>query len=337
MFSTSYEEARDRFRAATAGVEHGAIEVVDGLTIDWAFTGDPDARRVLVFSSGLHGVEGYGGSAMQLEMLARGTGAATLWVHALNPWGMKHLRRVNENNVDLNRNFLAPGEVWAGADPGYVALEGLINPPSPPGFDFFLVKAAWNIARVGFAALKNAVAQGQYEYPKGLFYGGKEFQPGPRKALELFDRFLVGRERVVHVDLHSGQGKFAGRMLLLEGDPAPEQVARVEKAMGPVSRWEPGKAYTIRGGMTRELARRLAGTRYDALTLELGTLGDLDVIQALREENRLHHHGAPAPDHPAKRALVDAFAPAHHPAWAGAVIAHARALAEPCRRLLESE
>ena len=98
MFSDTYEQARERFRKATAGVEHGAIEVVDGLTIDWAFTGDRDATRVLVLSSGLHGVEGFGGSAMQLQMLAEGTGVATLWVHALNPWGMKHLRRVNENS-----------------------------------------------------------------------------------------------------------------------------------------------------------------------------------------------------------------------------------------------
>ena len=43
----------------------------------------------------------------------------------------------------------------------------------------FLAKAVWNIARYGFNTLKNAVVQGQYEYPRGLFFGGN----GPAKVV----------------------------------------------------------------------------------------------------------------------------------------------------------
>ena len=51
---------------------------------------------------------------------------------SLNPYGFAHLRRVNEQNIDLNRNFLLPGERFEGADPTYASLDGLLNPTSPP-------------------------------------------------------------------------------------------------------------------------------------------------------------------------------------------------------------
>jgi hypothetical protein len=44
-----------------------------------------------------------------------------VFVHALNPFGFKHHRRVNEDNVDLNRNFLT-AEEWVevkALDPNY--------------------------------------------------------------------------------------------------------------------------------------------------------------------------------------------------------------------------
>ena len=53
-------------------------------------------------------------------------------LHALNPYGFAWLRRVNEHNVDLNRNFLLPGEAYRGSPAGYAALDPLLNPKSPP-------------------------------------------------------------------------------------------------------------------------------------------------------------------------------------------------------------
>jgi hypothetical protein len=338
-FSASYLEARERFRAATANHPHGALEVVDGLTIDWAWTGDPDARDVIVWTSGLHGVEGFPGSAAQLTLLAEQDDTPTLWVHVLNPWGMHHLRRVNERNVDLNRNFLAPGEAWSGSPEHYRALDPLLNPPTPPGFDAFWLRTAGSVLRHGYQALRNAVVGGQYDFPMGLFYGGAELEAGPRVLLPWIQGELAGRRRVVHVELHSGLGTYGGRALLLEGQPSPAQVARVRSAFGEgVSTWDPTNpsAYGIRGGMTRELARRLPGVRYDALTCEFGTRSNLAILTALREENRLHHHGSPSPDHPAKRGILEAFSPSA-PAWRATIPAHARALRAAGRQLLATD
>jgi hypothetical protein len=344
-FSRDYEEARARFRAATADVPHGAIDVVDGCTIDWAFTGDLAAPDIFMVSSGLHGIEGFSGSAVQLEMLATGRGTPTLWLHALNPWGFANLRRVNESNVDLNRNFLAEGQPYSSDDPTYAAADALLNPPTAPGTDFFWAKAALLVARHGYQALKNAIVGGQYVNPRGLFFGGARLEAGPRHLLELLDAWLPARRRVVHVDLHTALGPRGGRTLLLEGEAPAEQLARVRAAFGTgVKGWDATNkdAYVIRGGLLGELQRRYPEVRYDGLTCEFGTQGNLSVIYALREENRLHHHGRgslpagsdlPLLDHPAKERMRAAFAPRDED-WRRSVLTHAAPLLAAAKQVL---
>ena len=71
-------------------------------------------RRLMIHMSGVHGVEGHAGSAIQCKFLdAVGEkkahippGVSVVFVHILNPYGFKFQRRFNENNVDLNRNLI---------------------------------------------------------------------------------------------------------------------------------------------------------------------------------------------------------------------------------------
>lgn len=344
-FSADYTEARERFRAATADGPHGALEVLPGFTIDWAWRGDPAAADVLLFTSGLHGIEGFAGGAVQLELLDRLGDTPTLLVHALNPWGFANYRRVNEHNVDLNRNFLPPGEPYTFADPTFQLADRLLNPPTPPGLDAFWFGAAWLVARHGYQALKNAIVGGQYVNPKGLFYGGDRLQPGPSLLLPFLDGQLSAKRRVVHVDLHTALGPRGGRTLLLEGQAPPAQLARARATFGEgVKGWDASNkdAYIIRGGLCAELARRWPSVRYDGLTCEFGTRSNLPVLQALREENRLHHWGrgdSPAGDdrpllpHPAKEGMRAAFAP-RDAEWQAAVVGHAAPLLDAARALL---
>lgn len=121
-FPPAYAPARERFlRAAErrggtlwsypigARGPHG-----EELSVDVAQVGPRDPESMLVVSSGLHGVEGFAGSAIQhqllsaqLESLDLPPDTGVLLVHALNPYGFAWVRRVNESNVDLNRNFSA--------------------------------------------------------------------------------------------------------------------------------------------------------------------------------------------------------------------------------------
>src|SRR4051812_11503104 len=78
FFSADFATARRRFRAAVAA-RGGRLDTLDipgrgphgeelGIDIGWFGASKP--RRVFVHCSGLHGVEGYAGSAIQLQWLA---------------------------------------------------------------------------------------------------------------------------------------------------------------------------------------------------------------------------------------------------------------------------
>ena len=142
-FSETYFHARQAFRnaAASAGAAQESLLVytdpASGLdyTMDVAILSasssdspseagaksPPTETPLLMHMSGVHGVEGFAGSAVQVAALrefATSGGAlnqsrpyTTCFVHAVNPYGFANLRRFNENNVDLNRNNLTP-EQW---------------------------------------------------------------------------------------------------------------------------------------------------------------------------------------------------------------------------------
>jgi hypothetical protein len=142
-FSSSYVEARERFRRAAqargANLESFTIDAWglhgEELATDVALIASPGARGLLIITSATHGVEGFCGSGCQLALLdddallacAADAGIALLLVHAINPYGFSWLSRANENNIDLNRNaqsFEAP----LPGNPDYAGLHPLLVP-----------------------------------------------------------------------------------------------------------------------------------------------------------------------------------------------------------------
>jgi hypothetical protein len=66
--------------------------------------GERDAESLFIVCSGTHGIcqTGFIGEGV---IDARPRSVAVLLAHAVNPfYGFSHIRRVTENNVDLNRN-----------------------------------------------------------------------------------------------------------------------------------------------------------------------------------------------------------------------------------------
>jgi hypothetical protein len=330
-FSEDYAQAHERFCAAAlvAGAALHALPIDargpsgGKLTIDIAWLGSRHPRRVLLHTSGLHGVEAFAGSAVQLSLLAQFPAipedCAMILAHVLNPYGMAWLRRANECNVDLNRNFLTAEGSWSGAAGIYAAIDSFLNPPSPPGFDFFPVRAAWHVLRHGIKPLQQAVAQGQYEFPRGLFFGGKKLEQGPRIYLDWISQNLSGTEYLFALDVHTGLGRWGCETLIAKADsgetPTPRLCAvlkrpRIDTAVdGSIT-------YAIRGGMGESLPYYLPATRIDFLLQELGTYPPMHVFHALREENRWHYHGQDNGNlkHPAKLRLREALCPAA-PDW----------------------
>src|SRR5579863_1850544 len=119
-FSATYAEARRKFlEAASAGGAmidsdvnpHARGVSGEELATDVARFGDMDAESLFVVCSGTHGNEGSCGSGCQIGLIeegvieARPRSVAVLLAHGVNPYGFSHIRRVTEDNVDLNRNF----------------------------------------------------------------------------------------------------------------------------------------------------------------------------------------------------------------------------------------
>lgn len=301
----SYEQSRSRFREACASAgwrhEQVAIEARDvrggELTIDAATSVNPGATRTVLVTSGLHGVEAPFGAAVQLRMLEASQALAErhpdvrfVLLHALNPFGYAYSRRVNEDNVDLNRNFLLHGEAYAGSPPGYKALDGLLNPKSPPrGIDLFYLRAAAAVVRQGMPALKQAIAGGQYDYPRGLFFGGHGPSQTQQALRSFLPRLLDGSERVMHVDFHTGLGRWGTYKLLTDHASLSCEEATLRAAFGDEAvqlNRSDGVAYAARGSLGPWCRQLLSDVDYAYVCAEFGTYPPLRVVAGLRRENQ---------------------------------------------------
>jgi len=315
----------------------------EDLTIDVAIRGR-SAAPTLVLSSGVHGVEGFAGSAIQLafsDRLSRSAPDADLryvFIHGVNPFGFAHLRRFNEANVDLNRNFFQVGREPFGRRDGYVRLNGLLNPESPPRrFEPFAARMAIEILRegraalrdspvhhgragrrdawrLGFARLKEAVACGQYEFPRGLFFGGKDPGTSTRTVQEHCSDWLGDPPRVRHLDVHTGLGTFGSYRLLL-GARTARWKRNWERTFGHgrVESLEArdGVAFPASGSFVDWMENRFPDRIVQSAALEYGTYPPIRVLEALRAENRAHHHcesGDPRLAR-AKKKLLESFCP----------------------------
>ncbi len=324
-FSPDFSTARARFRSAVVA-GNGRLDTLplthkgprgEELAIDIGWFGACRPRRVFVHSSGVHGVEGYAGSAIQLQWLERGMpalhdGDAILLVHMLNPYGAAWLRRVNENNVDLNRNFRVNDEHEPESDGDYATLDSILNPRSPPTADGFYARAAWLVSRHGMARLRQTIVSGQKVNPRGLFYAGRTPEAGPA-AYECYLKSHLGEAvRIVAIDVHTGLGRYGRDALMVDASMGSAQAKdNMRRCFGARLQWSdgPDSAYRARGTQQELYERLFPRADVHFATQEFGTLHGVRVLAALRAENRWHHYGNGTLDHPAKRRLLDVFSP----------------------------
>lgn len=335
--SPTYAAAREAFLAAASTARATLSSTTIGprgpddeeLALDLAWLGPTDADDVVLVVSGTHGVEGYAGSMCQTRWLAEGGFAdrpercAVVLLHAFNPYGFAWVRRVNEDNVDVNRNFVDHAD--PPASPAYDELADILAPAEWSAE----VQALTGEALVGWAmthgmeAIQAAVSGGQYHHPDGLFYGGVA-PTASRLALQAVARdHLSNRKRVVVLDLHTGLGERGEVELICPLAPSTEGYARAARWWGPrVASNAGGESVSapLHGEWLTVLPIMLPGVEVSGVTLEWGTVDTVTVVDALRADNWLHNHGDPTgPDAPAiKAALRDAFAP-DDPAWAATV------------------
>jgi len=311
-FAPDYARARERFvdlarrQAATdaryyANPNLGPAGEALGTDVQWF--GPADADRVLVTISATHGVEGFSGSGAQCDWLAGArpgwlpAGVAALFIHAINPHGFAWLRRVTEEGVDLNRNFIDFDQP-APENPGYDALAEDLVPPELSGPRFEAAEARIAIYREthGEVAFQVARCGGQYRHPGGMFHGGTA-PTWSRRTVEsiLADFRLAGRRQVAVIDFHTGLGPYGyGEPICAHALDAPA-VDRARAWYGP-SLTEPnrGTSSSVPKVGTSELGwERSLGDAVTYVALEFGTFAPEAGRRALREDHWLHLHAAP--------------------------------------------
>ncbi|BBK30907.1 uncharacterized protein DUF2817 [Stella humosa] len=307
-FSSDYADARRRFLAAAAAIGAPVRSYENPnrgpagelLATDCAWIGPEDAARVLMLISATHGVEGFCGSGCQIDWMTGDRhlppGTAALVVHAINPHGFAWVRRVTEEGVDLNRNFVdfsAP----LPENPGYDELAEAILPASldGPAREAADARIAAFRQEKGQVALSVAISGGQYKHPKGLFFGGHGPTWSNRTLGRIVDDYrLAERQHVGCIDYHTGLGPHSYGELICVHLPETASAARARAWWGD-SVTEPlagtSTAGARHGFCARLLEERLGDERFTFVALEYGTYpSDTTVRPALRADHWLHAH-----------------------------------------------
>jgi hypothetical protein len=332
VFSDSYAQARSRFlqaaRAAGLQVESRLHPLkgreAEDLAMDIARDGPPDAERLLIISSACHGVEGFCGSGVQVAALtdvawraeAATAGVAVLHVHALNPHGFSHMRRVTHENVDLNRNFHDFAKPLP-VNEGYREVQHLMLPAEWPPAAANDAAIAGLIAARGQPWFQAAVTAGQYEYPDGMFFGGTQptwSNTTLREVLRLHGRRAA---RIAWIDVHTGLGPSGVGERIYAGPDDGVTVSRVRSwwdggGVTPVTSIYDGSSTSalLSGMMWSSMADECPHAEYTGIAMEYGTLPMMETVQALRADHWLHRHpekASPALAARIRQQMMDAF------------------------------
>lgn len=321
---TTYFQAREGFRekAQRKGLKLESIllpfsgPMGEELTIDIAYAEPALAKSALIHVSGTHGVEGFAGSAIQQQILENldlrsHTSTSLFFIHTINPYGMSWLRRVNANNIDLNRNYFQDEK--RPQNRYYKYFGPLLNPATQAQLMTGLVQGV--AARVSFGkeVSLQAIAQGQYEFPKGLFYGGVEVQPELQLLHKQLKVLLRGYERIFVMDIHTGLGKFDQELLIGTDGNAHAEIRLMNEAFGRTIDGHDASVgiYSVHGELDGFYRAAAPQARLGYVVQEFGTIGAPRMINALRLENYDYHYGdgQKSAVTKAKLALKEAFFP----------------------------
>ena len=320
-FYNSYDEIRshlkervEKLRAdgVTVEVSEYAVDESDNLYIDNIYLPSANEKKnLIVLTTGVHGMEGYIGSVMldvffeEIYPTVDTENTGILVVANVNPYGMKYMRRYNENNVDLNRNFILDwNDFDMSSNKDYPEVKEFLQPEGKIGNAFwheaeFYLNLAKEALTKGADKVSDALLTGQYEYPQGVYYGGNGDEISTAYLKGVFNDCLDGEyENIVHIDIHSGYGP-RYNMVIFNSVYETMTEAETKEAFGydyVIS--HDSESFYATTGDTTDYFYRLAESKKSEKELfstcfEFGTIGDsfMDSILSLKytvDENRQH-------------------------------------------------
>lgn len=312
LFSQNYFEARDKFLFECKENDFSIISTLNPncfgpnnskIYMDCAYKGPQNPKSLLVIISGTHGPEGYCGSAFQYGLLK--SKIANEWakeikiafIHAHNAYGFAWDTRFNEDNIDLNRNYLENFENL----PKNEAYNELAQWALPQDFsdenvNFATIKLLEYARENGFEALQAALTSGQYEHPKGVYFGGFEASWSNIVLSKYLDDMVKGINQLVIIDMHTGLGNFGNGEILSDCDPQSNEFLNLFNIWGnEVISTKTGKSVSanLNGSMDGALMKRYKHLKPAIIALEFGTIDPLSVFRATQATSWLHSYGDP--------------------------------------------
>ena len=320
-FFDTYEQVRENLQSRVTKLKNAGIAVqvsqyavdeADGLYIDNLYLpANKESKNLIILTTGVHGMEGYIGSVMldvffeEIYPTLNQDTTGVLVVANVNPYGMKYKRRYNENNVDLNRNFILDWENFdRSSNKDYPEVVNFLQPEGKIGNAFwhevgFYASLAKEAITKGADKVSDALLTGQYEYPNGVYYGGNGDEKSTAYLKSVFASCLDGEyENLVHIDIHSGYGP-RYNMVIFNSVFETMTEAETKQAFGydyVIS--HDSESFYATTGDTTDYFYRLAESKQSETDLfstcfEFGTIGDsfLDSILSLKytvDENRQH-------------------------------------------------
>lgn len=359
-YSETYEEASAAFlkAAESARVYVNNAEIKryplpslsdHSLYIDTAyFAPKKNQRHLVIMTTAVHGIEGYAGNAV-LRMILKELfpvidhdTTGYLFIHGVNPWGMKHFRRFTENNVDFNRNSDFEKTIFTTENRGYARLKDFLAPAgkadhSACGKILFTLKSFWMVIRNGMATLREAILRGQYQYPKGLYYGGADFEPQKKILEDIIVNYARGYSRVMPIDIHTAYGNRGQLHLFAIVTDDKKQKEYMETAFsGFTIDWPVHEDfYVVSGDFNTYEAKFLKSKLHVPVVVpmsfefgtinNIGVMGSIDSLYRVILENQGAQHGYADPE--AEREIKELNRELYYPAstaWRSEILRQAK-------------
>jgi hypothetical protein len=303
IFPCSYAVGRQRWLEQLSKISqpsqclpyrcHGVGFEGEELVTDTVWIGQEDALSVLVLIGGTHGIEGFAGSAVQIDhlaLIAEGlvtipANTAILMIHALTPWGYAWQRRCDADGVDLNRNNIDFSQLLP-KNNNYDLIKDTLYLADAASRTIVLAEFEKQHGRV---ALEKAVSAGQYSDPFGPFYGGKAPAFGRLVCEDLISKYALQHRDLAVIDLHTGLGPYGyGEIICDHNADSPGTRAAQRWYGNSVALPVLGTSCSVlKTGLLDYAWHAIMNERSCYITLEFGTFGTDQLFEVLLRDHQL--------------------------------------------------
>lgn len=228
-YSLNWSDATEKFVRKALVFGNLKFTVSDDSKFDIPWVSIGSGLDKIVINSGVHGIEGFFGSAAQslfLSEVAPKLSAEFLkkytlvLIHVINGWGMENrMREVPDPDgglVDLNRNFgidfSNPSNLPKNDKYGQAHKILLSMPHVRKGEKTKMHKLLEFRRNHLHDGVWDSIMRGQYGEPYGLAYGGATDMPENKMTMHIYDEIMQDAKSLISIGLHTGLGRFYKKM-----------------------------------------------------------------------------------------------------------------------------